>query len=257
MPRALAVGIFLLLSSLAAAACPGNPTALGTERTLVIDPSEFRHVGTMQYRETLPLADHEVVLTFDDGPLSPHTGRVLDLLSSQCVKVTFFDVGRMATTYPWLVRREYEDGHTVGTHTQNHPLRVSSDEALERDIEDGIASLDRILDPGELAPFFRFPGLVHPAAVEDHLASQGIVVWSADVVGDDWKRISPREIVRRTIARLDRKGRGIVLLHDIHPRTVAALPALFAALRQRGYRVVHVVTGQFVAEQQAWSSAIP
>ena len=250
-------GLLFLLPAIAAAACPGNPAALGTARTLAVDPTKLHAVGKMQYPQSLPLADHEVVLTFDDGPLSPFTAKVLDLLSSQCVKATFFDVGRMATTYPWLVRREYEEGHSVGTHTQNHPLRAASDEALERDIEDGIDSLDRILGPGELAPFFRFPGLIHPAAVEDHLAAQGIVVWSADVVGDDWKRISPREIVRRTIARLEQKGRGIVLLHDIHPRTVSALPQLFAALRERGYRVVHVVTGQFVAEQQAWSSAVP
>jgi peptidoglycan/xylan/chitin deacetylase (PgdA/CDA1 family) len=173
------------------------------------------------------------------------------------MQATFFDVGSMATTYPWLVRREYGEGHTVGTHTQNHPLRTHSDAALERDIEDGINSLDRILGPGELAPFFRFPGLIHPAAVEEDLASHGIVVWSADVLVDDWKRISPHEVVRRIIARLEREKKGIVLLHDIHRRTLLALPELFARLKERGYRVVHVVTGQLAAAPLAWSSAVP
>ncbi|MBV8755480.1 MAG: polysaccharide deacetylase family protein [Hyphomicrobiales bacterium] len=255
---ALAVAsILLAFSSIATAACRDNPAALGTARTLTIDPAKVQRVGTMQYRQTLPLSDHEIVLTFDDGPLSPYTARVLDLLSSQCVQATFFDVGRMATTYPWLVRREYDEGHSVGTHTQNHPLRTRSDAELERDIEDGVNSLQRILGRDELAPFFRFPGLIHPAAVEDDLASQGIVVWSADIVGDDWKRISAHEIVRRTMARLQQKKRGIVLLHDIHRRTLLALPELFARLKERGYRVVHVITSALATAPQAWSSAVP
>jgi peptidoglycan/xylan/chitin deacetylase (PgdA/CDA1 family) len=155
---ALAVATALLaLTSIAAAACPDNPAALGTARTLTIDPATVHRVGTMQYPNTLPLSDHEIVLTFDDGPLSPYTARVLDLLSSQCVQATFFDVGRMATTYPWLVRREYDEGHSVGTHTQNHPLRTHSDAELELDIEEGINSLDRVLGADELAPFFPSP----------------------------------------------------------------------------------------------------
>jgi peptidoglycan-N-acetylglucosamine deacetylase len=245
----------LFLLPAIAAVCPGNPTALGTTRTAVVDPTELHDVGRMQYPQSLPLAYHEVVLTFDDGPLSPYTAKVLDLLASQCVKAVFFDVGRMATSYPWLVRREYDEGHTVGTHTQNHPLRASSDEALQDDIAEGIASVDGVLGRGKVAPFFRFPGLIHPPAVENDLASQGIMVWSADVVGDDWKRISPHAIVQRTIAHLERRGRGIVLLHDIHRRTVSALPELFARLKERGYRVVQVVAKRVLTARHAWSSA--
>ena len=66
-----------------AADCPGNTGALGTSRTLVVDPKEHPRIGTMQYDETLPLQDHEVVLTFDDGPLPPHSNQVLDILASQ------------------------------------------------------------------------------------------------------------------------------------------------------------------------------
>ena len=68
--------------SAAAADCPGNPGALGTSRTLVVDPREHPRIGAMQYAETLPLEDHEVVLTFDDGPLPPHSTEVLDILAS-------------------------------------------------------------------------------------------------------------------------------------------------------------------------------
>src|SRR5690349_12785869 len=122
-----------------AADCPGNPGALGTSRTLVVDPREHPRLGTMQYDETLPLQDHEVVLTFDDGPLPPHSGKVLDILASQCVKATFFIIGRMARSFPEGVRRVREAGHSIGTHTQNHPLsmnRMPIDRARQ-EIDDG------------------------------------------------------------------------------------------------------------------------
>src|SRR5262249_18487687 len=153
--------------------CPGNPAALGTSRVLAVDAARSAQIGTMQFRQTLPLADHEVVLTFDDGPLPPHTDRVLDLLASQCAKATFFVVGRMAKSYPALVRREHDEGHTVGTHTENHPLKRLPQGALEDDIAQGIESTTRALKNHAPAPFFRFPGLVNPAAVEDDLARQG------------------------------------------------------------------------------------
>src|ERR1700733_16044987 len=105
-----------------AADCPGHPNALGTSRTLVVDPREHPRIGAMQYSETLPLKDHEVVLTFDDGPLPSHSNRVLETLASQCVKATFFIIGRMASQFPDGVRRLREAGHTIGTHSENHPL---------------------------------------------------------------------------------------------------------------------------------------
>src|SRR5438270_13983065 len=94
-----------------AADCPGNPNALGTSRTLVVDPREHPRIGTMQYAETLPLQDHEVVLSFDDGPLPPHSNQVLDILASQCVKATFFLIGRMARSFPEGVRKVRDAGH--------------------------------------------------------------------------------------------------------------------------------------------------
>jgi hypothetical protein len=68
---ALCLGVLALIPAQQASAadCPGHPDALGTSRTLVVDPREYPIIGTMQYAKTLPLEDHEVVLTFDDGPL--------------------------------------------------------------------------------------------------------------------------------------------------------------------------------------------
>ena len=74
---------------------PAIPTVLGISRTLV-GPREHTKIGTMQYAETLPLRDHEVVLTFDDGPLPHNSDQVLAILASECIKATFFTIGEMA-----------------------------------------------------------------------------------------------------------------------------------------------------------------
>src|SRR3979490_3307806 len=89
------------VASAAAGECPEG--ALGVSRTIVVDPMDHARVGSMQYGESLPLNDHEVVLTFDDGPLPPYTTRILDTLASECVKATFFMVGRMVRGYPSIV----------------------------------------------------------------------------------------------------------------------------------------------------------
>lgn len=230
-----------------AAECPGRPDALGTSRVLTIDPAKYAHVGTMQYAEMLPLADNEVVLSFDDGPLPAHTGSVLETLASHCAKATFFMVGRMAQAHPDWVRRIYNAGHTVASHTQNHPggfdhMAHTSPEVAVGEIDDGIASVETALgDPRALAPFFRFPGLRKSPAMERHLADRGILIWSADIPSDDWWPVTAADVVKRTLRRLEKKGKGVVLMHDIQARTVLALPVLLAALKARGYRIVHVV----------------
>jgi len=126
-----------------AQSCPANSNALGTSRILVVAPTDYMRLGTMQYPETLPLADKEVVLTFDDGPLPPHSNKILDILTSECVKATFFIIGRMARQFPDVVHREYAAGYTIGAHSQNHPLRFQklSGDNLHHEIDDGIASV--------------------------------------------------------------------------------------------------------------------
>jgi peptidoglycan-N-acetylglucosamine deacetylase len=224
--------------------CPGNPTALGTSRTLVVDPREHPRIGTMQYGETLPLEDHEVVLTFDDGPLPRYSNQVLDILASQCVKATFFTIGRMAHDHPEGVRRLRDAGHTIATHTENHPLfmkRLPIEQARQ-EIDDGVAAVTAAAgDPGAVAPFFRIPGLSRAESAEDYLASRGIQTWSADFLADDWREISSARVVELAIKRLEAKGKGILLLHDIHERTVAALPKILQEMKARGYRIVQVV----------------
>jgi peptidoglycan/xylan/chitin deacetylase (PgdA/CDA1 family) len=227
------------------AACPGHPDALGTERVLTISPSEFQDIGVINYKQTLPLKDHEVVLTFDDGPIPPYTNSVLDTLAANCVKATYFLVGEMARLRPYLVRRIYNDGHSIGTHSQTHPFAFQrlSMARVEREVDGGIASVDNALgDPRALSPFFRIPGFGRTNAIDQFLENKRLITWSADIDTDDWWRgTTPSALIQRTMKRLNAKGRGIILMHDIHPATALALPALLKELKKEGYHVVHVV----------------
>src|SRR5271155_5933817 len=117
------LGLFACFNAPAHAAdCPGHPDALGTSRTLVVDPREHPRIGTMQYPETLPLRSHEVVLTFDDGPLPRNSNQILQILADNCAKATFFTIGEQARAYPEGVRKLAAAGQTIGTHSQTHPL---------------------------------------------------------------------------------------------------------------------------------------
>ena len=245
--RALAALLFIGFAVPATAAgsdCPGNPNALGTSRVLVVDPVAHPKIGTMQYHESLPLQDHEVVLTFDDGPLPPYSTRVLEILASQCVKATYFLIGRMASSYPDMVKKIYAAGHTIGTHSQNHPLRFEhmALPQVQKEVDDGIASISAALgDPNKIAPFFRIPGLLRANTVENFLAERQIMLWSTDFLADDWTHISSSEVLRRALMRLEQHHKGVLLLHDIQPRTVLMLPQLLRELKRRGYRIVQVV----------------
>jgi peptidoglycan/xylan/chitin deacetylase (PgdA/CDA1 family) len=247
-----------------AADCP-DPNAMGVSRTIVLDPAQHPLLGTLQYNESLPLNDHEVVLTFDDGPLPPYTTRVLDTLASECIKATFFLVGRMALGYPSLVQREYNEGHTIAGHSQNHPFTFAkmSVDAAAKEIEDGFASLRTVLgDPRTVSPFFRIPGLLRQDSVEQYLKRHHYATWSLDFLADDWTHINAKEITRRALQRIEARHRGILLLHDIQPATALALPTLLAELKARGYKIVHVVSSTpdrpaTVAQSADWMQQHP
>jgi peptidoglycan/xylan/chitin deacetylase (PgdA/CDA1 family) len=244
-----------------AAECSGKPGALGTSRVIAIDPFEHRRLGALQYEETLPLRDHEVVLTFDDGPIPPHTQRVLDALAAECVKATFFVVGQMATAYPAVVQREHREGHTIGTHTEHHAhLDRITLNAATKEIADGIASVRKALGGDAAAPFFRFPYLDSTGASEISALNMGLTIWSVDIHVRDWDRITPQQISALVLDRLERKRKGILLLHDIQERTALALPGLLRELKRRGYSIVHVMPADAAhpkteTKSSQWSAA--
>ena len=212
----------------------------------MVDPHTLPQIGLMQYGTSLPLNDHEVVITFDDGPLPPNTNRILDTLAANCVKATYFLVGSMAHAFPRLVRRIYNEGHSIGTHSQHHPLTFNrmAEPAIAREVDTGIASVQAAAgDPRAVAPFFRVPGLLRSKRVDNFLAAQSLTVWSADEVADDWHHgITAGQIVRLAMRRIAARGhRGVLLLHDIHPATAQALPTLLAELKAHGYHIVHAI----------------
>jgi peptidoglycan/xylan/chitin deacetylase (PgdA/CDA1 family) len=234
------------LSPAFASSCPGNPNAIGTSRVIVVTPEEFPKVGGQQYAKNgvLPLAEREIVLTFDDGPLPPYTNSVLQTLAAECVKATFFMVGRQAAANPEVARQVYDAGHVVGTHSQNHPLTFNQMPAdrSEMEFNDGLASVTAALgETRPVAPYFRIPGLLRVKPIEDYLESRRIAIWSVDFDADDWKEIPPEEIIKRALERIEAKRRGVLLLHDVQPATVLALPTLLQELKNRGYKIVQAI----------------
>lgn len=229
-------------NSLAVPQC-ANPQALNTSRTIAVKPADFPMVGKQQYMETFRLDDREVVLTFDDGPIAPYTDKVLDALAAECVKATFFMLGTNVAEAPHLVRRAYDEGHSVGTHTFSHPnlSKVPFSKAKD-DIELGIAAVTEALGKNRhVAPFFRPPYLAITKDVEKFLYSRGQMVWGIDADSNDWTFATVNRVVEQSISELEKAGRGILLLHDIKPATARAIPLLLAELKRRGFRIVHVV----------------
>jgi peptidoglycan/xylan/chitin deacetylase (PgdA/CDA1 family) len=225
---------------------------------LGVDATTTPQVGLKQFPQTLPLEDHEVVLTFDDGPAPPMTASVLETLAQQCVRATFFMVGKSASEHPDLVRRIAAEGHTIGHHTWSHPslMRMPLDGATE-EINRGISAVEKALhgvaSDVPSTPFFRFPGFESSSATLELLKSRGIVVFGADLWASDWEPITPEEEFKLVTSRLKIAGRGIILLHDAQARTATMLPAFLRYLRDNRYHVVHLIPNDNVANTKAFS----
>jgi peptidoglycan/xylan/chitin deacetylase (PgdA/CDA1 family) len=248
MTRRIAIAALLAIVPLAAGAapCPGNPDALGTERVLTVDAGSTPRVGRKQFTTTLPLQRKELVLTFDDGPWPTTTPKVLAALKHECVLATFFLIGRNVAAHPEIARRELADGHSLGHHSFSHPLLNRMAEAkAEAEIDRGVAQ-DELALYGKrrsepTTPFFRFPGFASSPALLDRLQARHIVVFGADVWASDWLPMAPAQELQLILARIERLGSGIVLLHDTKAQTAAMLPDFLRELKRRGYRIVHVV----------------
>jgi peptidoglycan/xylan/chitin deacetylase (PgdA/CDA1 family) len=234
-----------------AAGCP-RPGALGTSRTLGVDVAATPRVGLKSFPQTLPLADHEVVLSFDDGPWPHTTGRVLAALAQECVRATFFLIGKPASQYPDLVRQIAAEGHTVAHHTWSHRslMRIKPDQAAD-EIDRGISAVEAALHGAATTtpttPFFRFPGFESTPSTLDLLQSRRIVVFGADLWASDWNRMTPKQELTLITSRLKAAGKGIILFHDTKAQTAAMLPAFLRYLRENDYHVVHIIPAEPVA----------
>lgn len=234
-----------------AADCP-RKGALGTSRILSVDVATTPRVGLKSFPQTLPLDDREVVLTFDDGPWPPTTRRVLAALARECVRATFFLIGKSAAQHPEMVRRIAAEGHTIGHHTWSHRnlMRIKPSETSE-EIDRGIAAGEMALHGAETrvpgTPFFRFPFFESTPATLELLQSRGIVVFGADLWASDWEPMTPKQQLKLIVERLKTAGKGIILFHDPRAQTAAMLPAFLRYLRDNRYRVVHVVPAAIAA----------
>jgi peptidoglycan/xylan/chitin deacetylase (PgdA/CDA1 family) len=246
---ALAAALVASMACTAAAGATDCPRkdALNTARVLAVDAATTPRVGLKSFPQTLPLGDHEVVLTFDDGPWPPTTRRVLAALARECVQATFFLIGKAASEHPDLVRRIAAEGHSIGHHTWSHPslARIPPEQAVEQ-INRGIAAdemaLHGVATTTPSTPFFRFPGFESTPATLDLLQSRGIVVFGADLWASDWDPMTPKQELKLITDRLEAARKGIILLHDSKARTAAILPAFLRYLRDHHYRVVHLVS---------------
>jgi peptidoglycan/xylan/chitin deacetylase (PgdA/CDA1 family) len=219
-----------------------NPNALGIARVVQIDTTGGPGFGMEHFKTHDFLNDHEVVLTFDDGPWLNNTPAVLKALADQCVRATFFPIGLHATYYPQILKDVAAAGHTVGTHTWSHKdlSKMKTPEEAKTEIEMGLSAV-RMAVGGPTAPFFRFPALKHPPEMVTYLGERNIAIFSADFDSFDFKMHKPEQVVKSVMDKVAKHGKGIILMHDFQKATAAALPEILAKLKAGGYKVVHMV----------------
>ena len=238
---AIVLGAWVLVALASASRAQQSCTsdALGVSRTLEIDATGGPWFGTPHGDPDL-LGPGEVVLTFDDGPMAKYTRPILAALAAQCTKATFFMLGEMAAEYPDVVREIAEQGHSIGTHTWSHAnLRRLTKERAEVEIEATFAAVEKAAAQ-PIAPFFRFPYLSESDAVISHLKDRNVAMFAIDVDSFDWRTRDPKRVIRTVMAGLEKRGKGIILFHDIHASTMGALPQLLALLKAKGFKVVHL-----------------
>ena len=223
-----------------------KPGGMGLSRIVEIDMTGGPGFGFEHFKQYDFLRDKEVVLTFDDGPWPGNTPAVLKTLTDECLKATFFEIGKHATWHPEITKQVIEAGMTVGTHTWSHkdlarnPYAKDIEQA-KQEIEMGISAVHMAAAGGKVAPFFRFPDLQHPPQLMSYLAERNIAVFSTDIDSRDFKLHKPEEVIKSVMSQLEKHGKGIILMHDFHRNTAEALPELIRQLKARGFRVVHMV----------------
>lgn len=219
-------------------ACDGNPNALGVSRVVQIDTTSGPGFGFQHYKAYDFLRDGEVVLTFDDGPLPGPTNKILDALAKHCTKAIFFPVGKLAVGYPEVLQRVAKEGHTVGSHTWSHAnIKKEKGDAGRSEIEKGVSAVKLALGkPG--APFFRYPYLRDSEKSIAYLGKRNLAVFSTDLDSFDFKTRSVKRLIGRVMGNLKKRGKGILLFHDINKTTAKAMPEILKQLQKGGYKIV-------------------
>jgi peptidoglycan/xylan/chitin deacetylase (PgdA/CDA1 family) len=223
----------------AKAAC-ANPDALGISRIVEIDTTGGPGFGFEHFKQLDFLRDKEVVLTFDDGPWPHTTPAVLKALADQCTTGIFFAIGKHATYHPEILKQVAAAGHTIGAHTWSHANlngKKMTEQAAKDEIEKGFSAVKWALGSAP-APFFRFPALQHPPAMVTYLGTRNIAMFSCDSDAFDFKSRNAQQVIDTVMKKLDKLGKGIILMHDFQKHTAEALPELLRRLKAGGYKVV-------------------
>ena len=237
-----------------------NPNALGVGRVVEIDTTGGPGFGFENFKQYDFLEPKEVVLTFDDGPWPGNTPAVLKALDDECTKGLFFSIGKHATYHPEILRQVYAAGHTVGTHTWSHANLNGKKmtEKMDKDeIEKGISAVKWALGGPSPAPLFRFPQLQHNEATMAYLGSRNIAMFSTDIDSFDFRKASnPEKVVTTVMTKLDKLGKGIILMHDFQKHTADALPTLLRKLKEGGYKVVQIKAKTQLASLPEYDEAV-
>ena len=249
MRSALALAVVVSVSALGSAAwgqqaptkCD-NPNALGVARAIEIDTTGGPGFGFEHFKAYDFLREKEVVLTFDDGPWPVNTPAVLKALADQCTKALFFPIGKHAGWHPEILKQVIAAGHTVGSHTWSHKdlSRLTEQEGKD-EIEKGIAAVSIAAGNKPIASFFRFPALRHPPELVKYLGERNVGIFSTDFDSFDFKMRQPEQVVKSVMSKLEKHGKGIILMHDFQPATAKAIPEILQKLKDGGYKVVQVV----------------
>jgi peptidoglycan/xylan/chitin deacetylase (PgdA/CDA1 family) len=224
----------------ARAAC-NNPNALGVARTVEIDTTGGPGFGFEHFKELDFLRDHEVVLTFDDGPWPNNTPAVLKALADECTTGIFFPIGLHSTYEPEILKKVYAAGHTIGSHTWSHANlnnKKLTEQQKKDEIEKGFSAVKWALGGIAPSPFFRFPALQHPPEMVTYLGNRNIAIFSCDLDSFDFKASKPEKVIDTVMKKLTKLGKGIILMHDFQKHTAEALPTLLQQLKAGGYKVV-------------------
>ena len=222
-----------------------KPGGMGISRTVQIDTTGGPAFGFEHFKQYDFLNDHEVVLTFDDGPWPGNTPAVIKALTDQCVKGTFFEIGEHATWHPEISKLVAEAGMTIGSHTWSHKdlarnPYASNIELAKQEIEMGVSAVHKAVG-GPIAPFFRFPDLQQPPELLAYLGTRNISTFSTDLDSFDFKMRRPEQVIKSVMTKLEKRGKGIVLMHDFQHATAEAMPELLRQLKAAGFKIVHMV----------------
>jgi peptidoglycan/xylan/chitin deacetylase (PgdA/CDA1 family) len=220
-----------------------NPNAMKVSRVVEIDTTGGPGFGSQHFKTMDFLRDHEIVLTFDDGPWLNTTAAVLKALADQCLRATFFNIGKHASYYPEILKQVLAAGHTVGTHTWSHAdlSKAKTPDDAKEEIEKGFSAVNFYAQGAPIAPFFRFPDLRHPPEMLTYLGQRNIASFSTDIDSFDFKIHKPDQLIKSLMGKVNKQGKGIILMHDFQKGTAAALPEILAQLKAGGFKIVHMV----------------